>query len=67
MKSYVVTWKYIYRILSGKSRTQNYIYTAIITFKMYADSQQLLCCRLLVEHYFLKFLEFLMVVLLKSL
>lgn len=31
MKSYVVTWKYIYRILDGKSRTQNYIYTAIIT------------------------------------
>lgn len=32
---------------------------------MYAYSQKLFCCRLLVEHYFLKFLMFFMVVLLK--
>lgn len=30
MESYVVTWRYIYGIPSGESRTQNYIYTTII-------------------------------------
>lgn len=30
MKSYVATWKYIYGILSGRNRTQNYIYTTAI-------------------------------------
>lgn len=56
-ESYVVMWKYIYRILSGKSRTQNYIYTAIITVLKCMLIVNICYCRLIVEHYFLKFLD----------
>lgn len=55
-KSWVVD---IHRIGGGEGRTQKlYLYYNYNCFKMYAYSQKLLCCcRLIVEHYFLKFLE----------
>lgn len=59
MKNYVAVWKYIYR--NSKCRKQDtklYLYYNYNCLKMYAYSQKLLCyCRLIVEHYFLKFLE----------
>lgn len=53
IKNYIAVKKYICRILSGESRTQDYIYTTVITLKMYAYSQKLLCCHrgLIVQHY----------------
>lgn len=49
---------YLQNIKWRKQDMKVYLYYSYNCFKIYAYSQKLLwCCRLIVEHYFLKFLE----------